>query len=121
MHRKVFCSEKCVYAYVRDDTEMVVCCMCRHRMPYYKCIRRSYDDRCFCSLDCIQAAEQNIEKLLQNDEQFHLDISNLKCKSQMDDDDSDMESSDFSHGLKQYQYQYEIRKAFVTNQHCAVS
>lgn len=97
MQRKVFCSETCVYAYVRDDTELVVCCMCRYRMPYYKCIRRSHDDRCFCSLDCFQAAEQQIEQLLRNDEQFYLDILTLKCKSQMDDD-SDMESDDSNRG-----------------------
>lgn len=104
LKRKAFCSEDCVYAYVRDDAELVVCCMCRHRMPYYASMRRSYDDRCFCSLDCIQAAEQNIEQLLQNDEQFHLDILNFKYKSRWeDDDDSDMESSDSNQGSEQYQ------------------
>lgn len=81
MKRKLFCSKKCVYAYVRDDAEMVVCCMCRHPMQFYKCIRRCYDDRCFCSLGCIEATEHNIERVLCNDERFHLDISNFKCKS----------------------------------------
>lgn len=98
MKRKLFCSEKCVYAYVRDDAEMIVCCMCRRRMQFYKCIRRCYDDRCFCSLGCFIAAEQNIEQILHNDEQFHLDILKLKCKSIDDDCDSDMESSKSNQG-----------------------
>lgn len=114
LKRKMFCSKKCVYAYVRDDTEMVVCCMCQHRMEFYKCIRRCYDDRCFCSLGCIQAAEQNIERLLKNDEQFHLDILEFKCKSRMEVDmDSDVESDDLNQGSKQYQI---CEKAFFLNQ-----
>lgn len=107
MERKSFCSEHCVYAYVRDNTEMVVCCMCRHRMPIYQCVRRCQDDRCFCSLDCINRAERNIDKLLQNDEQFQLDIFNLK-RSGMDDD-SDLESNSFDQGTM---YISNARKAF---------
>lgn len=94
MQQKSFWSKNCVYAYVRHDSEMIVCCMCRQRMPFYQCIRRYYDDRCFCSFGCIIEAERNIDKLLQNDEQFHLDIFNLKCYKM--DYDSDMDDSSIS-------------------------
>lgn len=97
MKRKSFCTNKCLYAYVRDASEMVRCCMCRYAMRFYQSVRRCYDDRCFCSFGCIKAAEQNIEQVLQNDEQFHLDISILRCKTM--DDDSDMDSNGSFQGI----------------------
>lgn len=66
--RTVFCSETCLNLHMREDSTTMVCCVCRHRMQFYNCIRRNCDDRCFCSLRCAAAAETSIELPMRNDD-----------------------------------------------------
>lgn len=69
---------------------MVVCCICHHRMQFYNCIRRSGDDRCFCSINCTVAAETSIQQLKLNDERRHMEHMSLKYATF----DSESESND---------------------------
>lgn len=77
--KKEFCTELCMQSHLREDSATVKCCICRHRMRFYECIRRSCDDRRFCSLLCATLAETRIELLRRNDERCHLINLNLKC------------------------------------------
>ncbi|XP_055319578.1 zinc finger MYM-type protein 2-like [Sitodiplosis mosellana] len=76
---KEFCTELCMQSYLREDSATAICCICRHRMRFYDCIRRKCDDRCFCSLKCATSAETSIELLRRNDERCYLKNLNLKC------------------------------------------
>lgn len=93
---KSFCCAECVYAHVRDDTQMVVCCMCQHRQRFYNCIRRNCDDRRFCSVNCAIAAETGIEQLMQNDERCHSEYLSL-IRTPFESD-SESESNDSFEG-----------------------
>lgn len=89
--RKGFCTESCVTEYLREDSNTVICCVCRHRIGFYESIQRLCDDRCFCSLKCSIAAETSIEQLMRNDERCHLKYLNLKCATcnpELESDDS---------------------------------
>lgn len=78
-------------SHLREDSKIVICCICRNRIGFYESIRRLCDDRNFCSLKCSIAAETSIEQLMRNDERCHLEYLNLKCETcnpELESDDS---------------------------------